>query len=949
MSDIRVRVGQQNAIKVIAGATPGLPGGQGIQGVQGVGSQGIQGPQGIQGVPGNQGFQGVQGLGAQGTSGEFSGQGIQGTQGLFGPQGIAGFGIQGTSGSFAGQGVQGTAGDIEGNIVVDSVTSAGIVTGYDFVGFATGLFGIDFGNTYYVSIDGDDLNAGIGINRPFRTLKTALENASSGDNIYVGTGIFTEEFPLTVPQGVSITGSGIRCTFIQPTNETKQNDCFYLNGETEVSNLTLGNYYEPGWGFRFAPNMKTTIRSPYVQRVTVLNRGTTITSTDPYGFNTPHNPPVSYKGGRGALIDGSVVDPATLHPAILFNECTFITPNNTALEMTEGARTEWVNCFTYFADKSIYGYSGNVGLGSIGKTRLKITGITTISSIPAENDLVYYFEQNTKNGLYQQIGTGVSVTYAAHGLLSGDRIYLDFPASQSGFDGIYGVSGITSNTFNVTTVGSATTSGIISYKKSIGYGTIHSYSSGEILLSGKGVGKFEKLPTRTGKQVISHGDVTISTEEFKFGTGSAKFLLGDGYLQIADNSDYGFGTDQFTLECFIKPSTDLPLFTTYKTLIDLRKSSSDNLPNIAVVSEYDFNTATYSSNLVFRLNQTDIIVGTTELESDVWHHVALCRFGSITKLYLDGVQQGDDYIDFNNYGSSNPVLIGSSPSLLNSYSGYIDEIRISNIARYVGNFVPTTIPFVSDTNTRLLLNCDGEDGSIFFTDSTIITQDIRIVSPIGIGSNSITTATEVVLADYQQFGADMRSIGSAAVFGNTGVTADGLGVKFRLFAFNFGHIGSGGDFSQDESIVIQDNEAIEIGDGKVLSVSIDQSGNFRVGNLFSVNEEQGLVSFSGETITATSFSDLTVTDGVNTTSITPSSIIVGNIQFSNNEITSTSGEIEINPSGISSTRVVGGLNIDSGNVYVGVNTSYGLVLTSPNGSKFRLIVDNSGSLSTVLT
>ena len=36
------------------------------------------------------------------------------------------------------------------------------------------------------------------------------------------------------------------------------------------------------------------------------------------------------------------------------------------------------------------------------------------------------------------------------------------------------------------------------------------------------------------------------------------------------------------------------------------------------------------------------------------------------------------------------------------------------------------------------------------------------------------------------------------------------------------------------------------------------------------------------------------------------------------------------------------------NLYAGINTSTGLILTSPNGSKYRLVVDNSGNLSTVL-
>jgi len=37
----------------------------------------------------------------------------------------------------------------------------------------------------------------------------------------------------------------------------------------------------------------------------------------------------------------------------------------------------------------------------------------------------------------------------------------------------------------------------------------------------------------------------------------------------------------------------------------------------------------------------------------------------------------------------------------------------------------------------------------------------------------------------------------------------------------------------------------------------------------------------------------------------------------------------------------------SGDVNVGTDTSTGVVLTSPNGTQYRLIVDDSGNLSTV--
>jgi hypothetical protein len=51
--------------------------------------------------------------------------------------------------------------------------------------------------------------------------------------------------------------------------------------------------------------------------------------------------------------------------------------------------------------------------------------------------------------------------------------------------------------------------------------------------------------------------------------------------------------------------------------------------------------------------------------------------------------------------------------------------------------------------------------------------------------------------------------------------------------------------------------------------------------------------------------------------------------------------------GIGSTQPSNALSV-SGDIKVGINTSQGVILTSENGTKYRLIVDNSGNLSTTI-
>ena len=586
------------------------------------------------------------------------------------------------------------------NLVASSINSNALDVG-----------GIDLtlrqGNIWYVAENGDDANSGDHVQDPFASVKYALSQATSGDTVWIYPGTYTEEFPLTVPAGVTVSGQGIRSVFIQPSTATRYNDAFLLNGETTLSNLTVGNFYsggnyfevtaasagsttvnvgtapfahtyvsggtiniggtdyavtgatythttgvlvvthsasvtatpgndiflsnltfscnsdtrvfpDNGYAFRFATDFEVTSRSPYIKNTTVITAGSTTTAEDPRGFNAGD-------AGKGAYIDGAYATANSKEASMLFHSATFITPGVDAITATNGARIEWLNGFTYFANRSIYAYDSNDGLAGDGKTRIKLSGIT--GTAPA---------------------AGQTVTF----------------------------------------------------------------------------------------------------------------------------------------------------------------------------------TSTDSSTVIGPLN-------------------------------IESVENSDTLI------------------------------------------------------------VDGKDTDLIGFDTTPASIDFS-------GGGSATTIENL---DIMDFGAEIRLIGSASVYGNYGLVGDGPGVLMYAIGHNLAYIGNGKEVTNDPGTVIQDNEVVETNDAKIRYTSVDHKGDFRVGDLFYVNQEDGTVDFAVTNFTINASAGVTFVTGGDTTFIDGTKIETGDWRISGNTIetltqdanfNAASGEINLN----GNVNVDGNLDV-TGNVTIGGNITIG--------------------------
>jgi len=372
-----------------------------------------------------------------------------------------------------------------------------------------------------------------------------------------------------------------------------------------------------GYGFRFATDFEVTTRSPYIRNITVITKGTTITADDPRGF-------LSGDAGKGAYVDGAYATAASREAAMLFHSVTFITPGVDALTATNGARIEWLNSFTYFANRGLHAFDSNAGLAYDGKTSIRLSGI------------------------------------------------------------------------------------------------------------------------------------------------SGTFLAGD----------------------------------------EVTFTSTDASTVVAVTVE--------------------------SVNNDI--------------LVVDG----------------------------------------------------------KDTN---LLNFD--------------TTPQSIVATTGSGA----TATTIENVDIRDFGAEVRMIGSANVYGNFGLVGDGEGVIVYAIGQNLAYIGNGKEVTNDPESVNQDNEVVELNGAKVRYNSFDHLGDFRVGDLFTVDQDAGTVSFVASALNIDVTSGIKFTTGGDTTFISGERIDTGNIRLSGNTIESTAGDLNLDADSntinlLQNVNITGNLDV-TGNVSIGGNITIG--------------------------
>lgn len=152
--------------------------------------------------------------------------------------------------------------------------------------------------------------------------------------------------------------------------------------------------------------------------------------------------------------------------------------------------------------------------------------------------------------------------------------------------------------------------------------------------------------------------------------------------------------------------------------------------------------------------QTFVRTAAGAVSLNTWHNIAFTSQPGpnsgekIITFYVDGVRQQISYqgnafaneqiVTGGAISTGTPFEMGQHTQAGAPYriDGYMDELRVSNIARYTGaSYSLATSNFVDDANTLLLMHCDDVNGSTTFTDSSSFARTIT-------NYNSVVTQTD---------------------------------------------------------------------------------------------------------------------------------------------------------------------------------------------------------------
>ena len=207
------------------------------------------------------------------------------------------------------------------------------------------------------------------------------------------------------------------------------------------------------------------------------------------------------------------------------------------------------------------------------------------------------------------------------------------------------------------------------------------------------------LDSSTNNFTITRNGNTTQGTYSPYGANWSNYFDGTtDFLTAPANAAFGFGTGDFTAECWVYPVSWVGLYDGFISTLNSGTAVGIHLSRDGV-----------------EVNGVATAWGTT-LSLNTWTHLALTRSGTTLRLFVNGALTNSG-TNSANIGSSSAFAVGRRIEDVSNYycNAYISNARIvKGTAVYTSAFTPSTTPLTTISGTSILTCADNR----FIDDST---------------------------------------------------------------------------------------------------------------------------------------------------------------------------------------------------------------------------------------
>ena len=224
----------------------------------------------------------------------------------------------------------------------------------------------------------------------------------------------------------------------------------------------------------------------------------------------------------------------------------------------------------------------------------------------------------------------------------------------------------------------------------------------------------------SAKTITVNGNTVTSTSQSKF-YGSSGYFDGSGdYLTLANNSDFDFGSGNYTLEVWVYP-TDVS--TTRNVLSRSFNGGTGNYSGFILSTSNFLETTTQTA--------WDVTISKT-LTANTWQHLAVVRNSNTWTYYINGVSVGTATVSGSVPTGPGDVQIGRRDGQ-GEFQGYMSDVRIyKGVAKYTSNFTPVIsqvnsfhLPFSDNSTTAALGTDTSGNGNTWTVNNFSVTAGVN--------------------------------------------------------------------------------------------------------------------------------------------------------------------------------------------------------------------------------